>query len=99
MDEDAVAGSSEIGLRPPHEDLALAAFEEPLELVPFRSISKQIETVSDDTQLEREQILEAVASLVDRSLLRPNAESGRYDMLRLIRTFASEQPSNRLASP
>ena len=50
-----------------------------------------IETVCDDAQLEREQILEVVASLVDRSLLRHNSESGRYDMLRLIRTFAREQ--------
>lgn len=50
-----------------------------------------IEAVCDDAKLEAGQILEAIASLVDRSLLRHNTASGRYDMLRLIRTFAREQ--------
>lgn len=50
-----------------------------------------IENVCSDDALAHGQILEAVAALVDRSLLRHNADSGRYDVLNLIRTFAREQ--------
>ncbi len=50
-----------------------------------------IEAVCSDTQLERDEILEVIASLVDRSLLRHNSASGRYEMLHLIRSFARSQ--------
>ena len=50
-----------------------------------------IESVCSDFELGRDEILEVIASLVDRSLLRHNAASGRYDMLHLIRSFARSQ--------
>ena len=50
-----------------------------------------VEAVCDDATLEHDQILEVIASLVDRSLLRHDTQTGQYEVLRLIRTFAREQ--------
>lgn len=50
-----------------------------------------IEEVCSDDQLAAEQILEVLASLIDRSLVHRDPSSGRFQMLHLMRTFAREQ--------